>query len=57
MSALAIQPSMWPLMALRECSAGEADDLLTRWEHPLGPCGRPFEQRERIAAVIVAITL
>lgn len=23
---------------------GECNDLLTRWEHPLGPCNRPFGQ-------------
>lgn len=44
--SLAVQPSMWPLLALRECSPGEAEDLLTRWEQPLGPCNRPFGQQE-----------
>lgn len=37
-----VQLSMAPLMALRAASDDEADDLLTRWEHDLGPCNRPF---------------
>lgn len=51
MTALAVQPSMWPVMALRECSEGEADDLLTRWDHPLGPCNRPFGQQDFVLEI------
>lgn len=45
MSAIAVQPEMWPLMGVREATKNEANDLLVKWEHPLGPCNRPFGQR------------
>lgn len=30
------------IVSIDECTRADANDLLTEWAHPLGPCNRPF---------------
>lgn len=59
MSALALLYEPAPV-AMAECSKGEANELLAEWEHPLGPCNRPFHQEHHLLVVAgepVALTV
>lgn len=43
-----------------DCDKREANDLLTEWKHPLGPCERPFHQEQQLLLVAgepVALTV
>lgn len=42
---------MFPLVALCAASRTETDRLLCEWEHPLGPCNRPFGQQGWVMTV------
>lgn len=49
-----------PIVGMSECSRAEANDLLREWNHPLGPCDRPFHQEQHILLVAgepVALTV
>jgi hypothetical protein len=46
-------------VAVIALTRGQANDCLTRWEHSLGPCDRPFEQNQHglvVAGDIIAVT-
>jgi hypothetical protein len=57
--------SLMPPVAVEDCDVEEANDLLVKWDHPLGRCDRPFRQTahlfvvddEPIAASISASTV
>lgn len=47
-------------VAVIPLTRGQANDCLTRWEHVLGPCDRPFEQNQHglvVAGEIIAVTV
>lgn len=40
-----------PAFAMEPCDDVTADTLLERWEHPLGPCNRPFGRQDWLMAI------
>jgi hypothetical protein len=54
------QTSLLPSVNVRAMSKRETNGLLTEWEHPLGPCNRPFGQEAHVlevAGLPVALTV
>lgn len=45
------QPSLLPVVGMRAASRADADELLDRWAHPLGPCRRPFGRQDWLLEV------
>ncbi|MPZ13785.1 MAG: hypothetical protein GEU73_05075 [Chloroflexi bacterium] len=45
MTAIQAAQARFPMMNVGEVSEDESNALLVKWEHPLGPCERPFGQQ------------
>lgn len=43
--SVAAHRALFPVVGVRSAGRSETDALLQEWEHPLGPCRRPFGQQ------------